>query len=396
MACCTGAKTGTCPLAGSCAIVQNSLFAVRVPLNGVCVARGITPETACTTSAECKTCVGSKLDGLACTQNTQCRGCIGGDSDGKPCVVDAQCTGGGTCEPSGAGTCTGPGTCRFAGFDIVIGPTNVATGERSLTIPADSVVLNPAIVSGVGTACVSAGGDGMGIVDCDGGAAEIDFTLSDDHNTTPGSAGNCATGGLPNDAMCNTPFDNAGNLSFPCLEGTSTCDGGTNANMLCTMPSDCPGGACNPCNANSPHPGVCNSGTKIDIGPAIFAAGDARIVFPLAIKVLATAADNGPDGLACTDDDLGDPPASVPVVLSTGTNTVQIFDAGNTACAEIGPGQQCGADPCIAQITGKGVSCANLDAENINGTTLGGGFPAYDTQAGDIGTTFQFILQKAQ
>jgi len=393
LACCTAANAGTCPVAGSCALVQNSLFAVRVPLNGVCSPRKISPDTSCITNIECKTCVGSQLNGFACANSTQCRGCIGGSNAGNPCASAGQCPGG-TCDVAGAGTCTGPGSCVTAKFDVVVGSPD-GNGETPLTVPQSSVLLNPAVVSGVGTACVSAGGNGVGVIDCDGGRADRDFALSRDHNTTPASAGNSGSAlGLPDDPTCDDTFllpD--GSTSRACVEGTTVCSAeSTNAGMLCTVPADCPGGDCIPCNTNSPHPGVCNSPTNVAVS-GTFSAGDIVIALPLAIKVLPTAAANGPDLLPCTADDLGDPPAAVTVSLSTGTNTVTVYDAGNTAGAKIGPGETCGANPCVASITGQGTSCANLNAGMVSGVKFGGGFPAFDTQAGDIGTVFQFVAQ---
>jgi hypothetical protein len=374
--------------------VQNIGFAVRVPLNGVCIPRAIAPDVACVTNIECKVCVGSAAAGLACANNAQCRGCLGGSNPGTPCTSNVQCLGGGTCEAPGAGTCTGAGTCRNAKLEIEVGSPDV-NNETPLTIPQSSVVLNPAVVSGVGTVCVSSGGDGEGVIDCDGGRANLDFTLERDHNTTPGDPGNSGSGmGLADDAGCDDTFVQPDlSIGRACIEGTSSCDGGMNDGMPCTMPGDCPMGTCSACNNSAPHPGVCNSPTQATVA-GTFVAGDIAVALPLAITVLDTAANFGPDGLPCTADDTpADPPAAVPVSLSTGTNTIRIFDSGSIAGATIGPGQTCGANPCVAQIVGQGLSCANLNAGMLTGTKFGGGFPAFDTAAGDIATVFQFEAQ---
>jgi hypothetical protein len=42
---------------------------------------------------------------------------------------------------------------------------------------------------------------------------------------------------------------------------------------------------------------------------------------------------------------------------------------------------------------GAGLSCTQVDMGTLEGLTLGGGFPALDSPAGDIATTFQFSLQ---
>jgi hypothetical protein len=97
--------------------------------------------------------------------------------------------------------------------------------------------------------------------------------------------------------------------------------------------------------------------------------------------------------LPCTPDDTASPAPPVGVLLSTGTNTVKVFDVGNNAGLKIQPGINCGSFPCAAQVSGLGTSCANLNAGMIAGTTFGGGFPAFDSPAGDIATTFQFTVE---
>jgi len=125
-----------------------------------------------------------------------------------------------------------------------------------------------------------------------------------------------------------------------------------------------------------------------------FTAGDMRVALPLSITLLASSTLFGPDGLPCTaDDQPTSPPAPVTVVLSTGTNTINIYDAGNLAGVRIGPGAQCGASACQAQLLGNPVSCSNLLTGNVTGMILGGGFPALDTTASDIATVFQFALK---
>jgi len=136
-------------------------------------------------------------------------------------------------------------------------------------------------------------------------------------------------------------------LSAPGL----TCKLGTNDKKGCKTDSDCPGGHCTP------------------------------------------PADWGPDGLACTPDDTAAPSPPVTVLLSTGTNAVFVYDANNQAGVTIGPGSSCGGAPCVAQLTGQTVSCANLIGGNTTGLKLGGGFPATDSTAGDIATVFQFTAQ---
>jgi hypothetical protein len=379
---------------GSCALVQNILFAVRVPLNGICTPRTI-PDTFCVTNVEC----------------------------------------------------TGGATCVLSQLGIVTGPPD-GNGEAPITIPASSVALNPAVVSGIGTVCVDFASDGVGVHDCDGGRADLNLALSIDHNTSPNGclggpnngmactsnadcpagtfetcSGTCTTGtnvgmpctsdndcpsfpfdcnannsgtanGLPDDPQCDDTFLlPSGSTSFACREGDFQCNGGVNDGMICSVPADCPGADCTLCNSAGTHPDVCNSPNN-GIVAGTFASGDIVVSAPLTLTILPGAANNGPDNMPCTADDTPpSPPAPVQVVLGTGTQAVTVFEASNQSGAKIAPGSICGSQPCGAEITGQGVSCPNLAGGLVSGLKFGGGFPALDTTAGDIATTFQFTAQ---
>jgi hypothetical protein len=405
LACCTGTDAGTCPVVGSCALVQNPLFAVRLGLNGVCAPR-VAPDVAC--------------------------------------VVDADCPAGKTCQASGF---------DLQGFDQ-------GGGRYSLLIPEESLFLPPSVVSGIGTVCVVAGGDGVGTLDCTGGLPNLNFTLSVDHNTTPAftcldgtrkgmtcstaadcpglqafcspSTNTCASGanqgmactsnadcpafapcnndpttspvagnggpanGLPDDPDCmNTFIAPTGMIDYACLEGTRQCEDGPNDGMVCTSDGDCPESTCGGlCNTASQHPATCNSPTVVEIG-GTFAPGDMVVTLPLAISILDSPAQFGADGLACTGDDMPpNPPAAVPVALSTGLNSINVYDAANSPGLSISPGATCGGGlPCVAQVDGQGLSCQELlTSGSLSGVIMGGGFPALDTAAGDIATVFQFVV----
>ena len=65
-----------------------------------------------------------------------------------------------------------------------------------------------------------------------------------------------------------------------------------------------------------------------------FAAGDMGIALPLGIVTMplpapTPPAEYGPDHLACTPDDVTAAAAAVTVLLSTGTNSIILYDAGN-------------------------------------------------------------------
>lgn len=379
---------------------------------GTCVA-GTNPGVSCTTSAICgtggtcsnKQCVGGPLDGQTCANGGECNGCALTPPQGTCAIVqalafpiivplngvcvprtppDVSCVTGAEC-PSGK-------TCQQGKLKLVIGAPD-GNQEASVTIPQADIVLNPTVAGSFGSVCVYAAGDGVGVIDCDGGRAGIDSVVSKDHNTTPSSPTNSGpANGLPDDSTCtNTFVQPDGSTTRACLEGTRQCVGGTNEGALCINDGGCSGGTCQLCNSSSAHPNVCNSPTETVLSNP-FAAGDMQVILPLSIVVLGTnPAAFGADQLPCTSDDvLSSTPSVVPVTLSTGVNGVNIYDASNVLGARIGPGAICTTNPCKAQITGAEVSCANLTADLPAGLVLGGGFAALDQTPGDIATTFQF------
>jgi hypothetical protein len=175
------------------------------------------------------------------------------------------------------------------------------------------------------------------------------------------------------------------------------CSAGSNVGGACMTNTDCPGGGT--CLVFQPHPGVCNSPATVALS-GTFAPGDVAITLPLSLTVLSAPAptppaDYGDDHLPCTADDTAAPAPPVTVALSTGTNNVLVYDVNDVSGQQIAPGALCSGLPCIAQITGQKTSCMALSNGNVAGTTLGGGFPALDTQASDIATVFQFTLENA-
>lgn len=337
---CTGAtQCNGCslnPPQGSCIILQNPLFPVPVALNGVCVPR-TAPDVTCVTDTEC---------------------------------------------PAGK-------TCQLPGFVLDASAPHPVTQEAPVSMPASQVVFPPALVPGIGWACVSVPSDGAGVIDCDGGRSDLDQSVTRDHNTTPGDPNN--GGGMPDDPDC----DDAcvlpnGLLSYACAEGSSRCVGGANAGAPCTLPSDCDSGVCALCSSLPvPHAGVCNS-PACTSASGTFGAGDVQIVAELAVSVVQPSL-LGPDGLACTPDDMVGSTTATPVLLGSGDSDGTIFDAANTAGTVVGPAAQCTSAPCIASVSGAGVSCSALASGQTAGLTLGGITLGLDTLAGDTVMTFQFV-----
>jgi hypothetical protein len=83
----------------------------------------------------------------------------------------------------------------------------------------------------------------------------------------------------------------------------------------------------------------------------------------------------------------------VTVLLSSGTNQIFVYDVGNVSGQKIAPGSLCTGLPCVASVTGAGISCSNLIGGTVSGLKFGGGFPANDSPAGDIATIFQFTAK---
>jgi hypothetical protein len=396
---------------------------------GVC-SGGPFPGAGCGTNANCaggtcvgpKTCVGGPFNGTTCTtaaQCTQCRGnFLGASPEGSCAIIQGNLlkvivAPSGVCAPrtapdvpcSSDAECPVGKICQLPGFEMTVSGTADADGVRTVSVDPDTFKLPPAPVPlGGFTACLSAAGEGVGFIDCDGGETGINAALEQDHNTAPGHAGNSGSAsGLPDDANCDTPIlTPAGSQDWPCREGSKICRGGTKDQQRCATVADCPGGTdCTACAQTDPpllgHENACNSGVKATLG-GTFDAGDMIVVIPLAILQLQND-EWGPDNLPCSEDDTpANPPAAVPVSLSTGTNSVSIYDANSNKTLSVKPGVKCGAADCAAQVNGAPLSCAALEGSgNIAGTAFGGGFPALDIAVlGDIATTFNFVVGSSE
>lgn len=262
-----------------------------------------------------------------------------------------------------------------------VGQTTDANGVRPLRIRSETVDIDPVRLGFLGLewACVRATGAALGEVDCNGGNEGINILAQIDHNTTPpntcrhtgGGSGQACTsntqcpspercnlqngGGLPDDPECDDVAMFRGETDTPCREGD----------------------ACNP--GGPGHLGTCNSAT-VTTASGTWGAGAAQMLFNQSITLIGTG-QNGPDGQPCTADDPVPPGNAVPILLTTGTATVRLFDANN--------GRGIVRE---AEASGAPLSCAAPQ----NGLTFGGGFAAIDVPGSvtsDIITTvtFQFV-----
>jgi hypothetical protein len=250
-----------------------------------------------------------------------------------------------------------------------------SNGIAPVVIPKELVQFNPINVSGlpgIVAACVSAPEDGIGIIDCDGGAPNRDFVTQQDHNTTPGSPTNSGSGaGMPNDPECDdTRAAPDGSISTACQEGTECAPTSTHAGL-----------------------GICNSPVEYTQS-GIFGAGAMRVTQKVSI---ITVSNRGPDNLPCTADDVYSGPAGATnVYFTTGTATGRIYDVNNVLGAKIAPGESCGGVGCVASVTGSSFNCDALRSSGtFGGASLGTAFVALDADStlGDLVTTIKLVSQ---
>ena len=249
-------------------------------------------------------CAGGPKVGQTCTQNLDCNACNSNPPQGSCAFLQTKFS--------------QLGLALAGSFEMEIGAPD-GNGVAPIVVPQSSVQLDPVEVTGVGTACVTLTGDGMGSIDCDGGASNRDLLIVQDHDTTPGAFGNSGpTIGLPDDATCtNTSVLPDGSISMACKEGQP----------------------CDPNAASPVHPGICNS-PRVVTQLGTFGAGDAVVSLPIKIGVIQSGqpAQLGPDGMPCTADDMPGIVTQSTIGLTTGEAVVRIVDANNSKTAEIGAG----------------------------------------------------------
>ncbi|MCK6553990.1 hypothetical protein L6Q96_05330 [Candidatus Binatia bacterium] len=242
-----------------------------------------------------------------------------------------------------------------------------SSGIAPVVIAKEGVNFNPVTLTlpGVVGICITAVSDGLGTVDCDGGAPDRDISVNRDHNTTPGNPGNSGSAlGLPDDPECDdTRTAPDGSISAACVEG-------------------------NPCSSGT-HTGVCNSPTEY-VESGVFGAGAMRITQTISIQ---TVSNKGPDNTLCTSDDTRSDPSPATVFFTSGVASASVYDANNVAGAKIAPGSMCGSIGCAAQVTGVSVDCDALRASgDFGGATLVTAFPGLHLPSlNDVVTTIKLV-----
>lgn len=149
-------------------------------------------------------------------------------------------------------------------------------------------------------------------------------------------------------------------------------------------------------------PAVCANGSGFALGTCTTTcAGPGACAADVACTGLGGTqclAPTGPDGVACTRDDLGAPGASTALALTTGTVTAQLRDriltSGTCSGAAVNSGMNCVTDRdcnggvCNGEViqppqaavtaTGAGLACKQFDSGNLSGLTLVGSFALID------------------
>lgn len=275
-----------------------------------------------------------------------------------------------------------------------------APGEIPVVIKSDELLFDPVSVPGLVCACVRGipveqfgpGISAQGKIGCgENGLTDIDYLLTQDHNTTPGSPGNKAVGGSPDDAECdNTAELPGGVIATACAEG----EGDT-----CSLPSNL-------------HTGVCIGPRTLTPSGGMAPRGSAIILNNSSISLLQDAGNcaekrnpngsctypqYGPDCQPCTADDEIMQAANL-LPTTTGKSAAAVYDLNNDGTGAImAEGQSCFGAPCQTFGEGSTFDCdelANDPTGGLSGGSISVSFPSIDAaQIGDNVTTTVFFNQ---
>jgi hypothetical protein len=337
----------------------------------------------------------------------------------------------GACDPFGAACPGGPNdvcvaqnsyaSLESAPLDSLsaLGPVRLALGGRLVT-----EICRPGKTSGT---CKTGGGACNRDADCTGANAPP-------CNMFPGLGAGAAFGAEPNfvyliNEVSRTlkapqppislpPFNSQ--INAACVEivrSEGWCDCVTDAasahvnfttcqdHIATGTTTDSCGASTDPSNTDSTYPGTVDGKLTLSTG-GTSGAGDCVDLLSVSIKILQTAADKGPDGLPCTDDDFSAPLDPIAVPGTTGVANAVIKHAvdaagacngglnNNSPCIENAncPGGTCGGQSIHAGDFGQGpasgakTSCNNYLASNLSGLTFVGGAPVLNgpSPLGDI------------
>ncbi len=245
-----------------------------------------------------------------------------------------------------AGTSTHPLTGNGS-MSLVIGAPSDFTGQASIAIPQAEISFPPIPLPTFGTMCLTASGDGSGLIDCDGISPAGDILVSQDHDifdVNPGCVGGCREG-----ASCQGELH--GTHVMPCpVCVNNVCQGGAVNGQPCSSDLNCQA------ECVDGTIGVCN-GPVLGEPTGTFVAGGMQISVPVTISI---SRDPGVDLKFCTPDDRR-AVNSVPAIvrLTTGAASSAILDADNAAGSNL-----------MATDTGAPFSCSALQARTMAGSVV--------------------------
>ena len=197
-------------------------------------------------------------------------------------------------------------------------------GEAPVEVRGEKVVLPPIPIPGFGALCLRATGDGEGVLDCDGGRADADVTVNQDHNTDD-SDPLCILG-------CREGTACQGELKGPHQTACPIClDLGNGAGPVCTAGLFV-GQPCNDDRTCKPNDqcidgalGVCTGPVDTDVS-GTFTPGGMQFTLPMATSLVT---ERGVDGVYCTADDVykvHDVPTMLRFTTGNGSGTITDVD----------------------------------------------------------------------
>ena len=186
-----------------------------------------------------------------------------------------------------------------------------------------------------------------------------------------------ATIGGPGNALNPSPI--AGQIACSLTirsQGFTNCSAGgiQNTNVSVCQDSDLSDG--NQCSGLClADPNANTGGTCFNFTTSPGTPGNSVAMSTTQIRITAPGQE-GPDGIACTADDTAPPTPPNTIVVTTGTASATLMDAGNVPGPDVSSGPFSGA---------AGPGCAVLGSGSLTGLTLVGAFPGADTVGSPLG-----------
>jgi len=284
-----------------------------------------------------------------------------GEIDGSETILTTQ-----------AGSTATPVTVNGS-IGLEIGAPNFS-GEIDVAVPRVRASFPPVPVP-FGAICFKSAGNGAGKIDCNGGLAGGDLSVSQDHSTRGDGDLSCNLG-CAEDAACQGALTGPHTPCGFCNPSTLVCAGGPFSGVPCSSDVQCQHPSC----VQAPQ-SVCNGPVVTDLSSPMDPGG-ARLLLPVEFSFSTF---RGLDGVFCTADDSYSPVQNVPanLWLTTGAVTGTIHDAENTPGAQI-----------TTSDVGSPFSCGLLQASEMTGARLVGVLPILDVPSvptlHDVLITFSF------